>query len=801
MKTLKYAIRFLMRAKSYTLINLLGLAFSLACSIILLRYIHRELTVDTHCVDRERIVVPLRDISGNQNVASTQFCDTTYIPDNQIFRRTYLSLRWDNKVIYNNQDYFMNVVYADSSFLQMFHYQVLEGKLELSAPNQAILSEECAKRLFGNETAVGKVLEYDWEHIIDNRRGHETIRVTIGGVIKQPVCKTSLQFDLLLSNQLEEYRGNIELIQVLPSVDLEAVNDVSNVYRLFRLNPNAPGFQNRWEFVTLKDLYFNRPNNIRAYGAFFTFGSSDYLGILSVVAVLLLFVGILNFVNLYMVYMMKRQKEYGIKKVYGLQKFPLFLQIWVENVVLAFCALMVAWLIIEITQVPVARLMGTEMKYTIFDLQLSLGFLLGLPLLTSVYPYIRYQYMSPITSMRTIATNRQSVVARMLLLSVQYVVTFVLVVFSLYLNKHFQFLLNTSPGFEYEQVMEAELIPEGAFVNLQNESYAKVSVLSDKLNECADIEAWVPRNNILKGGFQQTFLNDKDESVVVQMVEGSPNFFKVYGLVLAEGNLPEFAMMGEYFFPNEATMKALGYKDMKEAFIRSERSLGTSIGKDGSIKMSGTSLFPVEAVVKNYYSGHLTEGIKPMVFRMSGDSGVGPGKFYIRIRAGKEQAVIDFLKKAVMEVYGTDEIKYTWMSDQVKAIYDEDRQVATIYTVFALIAIAVSCLGLFGISLFDIRQRYREIGIRKVNGAGMKDLYKLLFRKYVTVLVIAFVIAIPLSYYAVHTYTADFVVKASLGIDVFVIALLIVALISLGTLFWQVRKAASINPSEVMKSE
>jgi ABC-type antimicrobial peptide transport system permease subunit len=284
------------------------------------------------------------------------------------------------------------------------------------------------------------------------------------------------------------------------------------------------------------------------------------------------------------------------------------------------------------------------------------------------------------------------------------------------------------------------------------------------------------------------------------MVEGSPNFFKVYGLVLAEGNLPELTMMEEYFFPNEATMKALGYKHMENAFIRSDRPLINRI-IDGSSVHWGTSLFPVQAVVKNYYNGHLTEGIKPMVFRMSGDSGVGPGKFYIRIRAGKEQVVIDFLKKSVMEVYGTDEIKYTWMSDQVAAIYDEDRQVATIYTVFALIAIAVSCLGLFGISLFDIRQRYREIGIRKVNGAGMKDLYKLLFRKYVTVLVIAFVIAIPLAYYAVHTYTADFVVKASLGIDVFVIALLIVALISLGTLFWQVRKAASINPSEVMKSE
>ena len=791
MKTLKYAIRFLMRAKSYTLINLLGLAFSLACSIILLRYLHRELTVDAHCVDRERTVVVLRDIGGNQNVSTTKFCDTTYISDHQIIRRTNLTLNSNETMIYENQEYFMNMIYADSSFLQMFNFQAVDGKLELSRPHDALISSDCAKRLFGNEHAVGKVLEYNWKHFDENNvGGTEKINITIVGVVKEPVCKTTLHFDILLSNQLEKYKGNMELIQVLPGVDLEAVNRVSNVYREFKHGD----FQQRWEFLPLKDFYFNRPNNIRFLDVFFHFGSSDYLGILSIVAVLLLFVGILNFVNLYMVYMMKRQKEYGIKKVYGLQKLPLFLQIWVENVVLAFCALLVAWLFIEITQIPVARLMGTDMKYTIFDIYLSLAFLLGLPLITSVYPYIRYQYMSPITSMRSIVTNRQSVVARMLLLSVQYVITFVLVVFSLYLNKHFQFLLHTSPGFEYEDIMVADLIPE------KQKDYHKPAVLGDKLNECVDIESWIQGDNILNDGILMKFVNDKDESTVVHMVDVSPKFLKVYGIELSDGEMPEIKGFVDKFIPNEAAMKAFGYKQLKDAFIRSERSLNVVYNEDGSIERKDNLLLPVKAVVKDYYVGHLTEGIKPMVFRVSSD-GVSLSKFYIHIREGKEESVVQFLKKIVMEVYGTDEISYSWLSEQVEAIYEEDRQVATIYTVFALIAIAVSCLGLFGISLFDIRQRYREIGIRKVNGASMKDLYKLLFRKYVTILGIAFVIATPLAYYAIHVYTADFAIKASIGIDVFLISLLLVALISMGTLFWQIRKAANINPSIVMKRE
>ena len=141
------------------------------------------------------------------------------------------------------------------------------------------------------------------------------------------------------------------------------------------------------------------------------------------------------------------------------------------------------------------------------------------------------------------------------------------------------------------------------------------------------------------------------------------------------------------------------------------------------------------------------------------------------------------------------------LEDEVKAIYDEDRKIAGVYNIFAFIAIAVSCLGLFGISLFDIRQRYREIALRKVHGAGMKDLYQLLFKKYLAVLGASFVVAVPIACYLIHQYTTDFVVKAPIGMGIFVLALLLVAVISMGTLYWQIRKAANIDPATVMKSE
>ena len=792
MKTLTYAIRFLARSKSYTIINLLGLAFSLACSIILIRYIHREWTVDTHCVDRERIVVPIQDMKVTSGLTNLENCDTTFIPDNQIVRRAPLEFSSDATVKYNEQDYTLNFIATDSCFLQMFHYPLVAGTAELSAPDHALITQECANRIFGKQNPVGKTLTID------------KTTVTIRGVIQPPACKSVFHFDMLVNEKATRYITTAMLFQLLPSVDLKTVNQASGIFRKLKRGT----LSQRIEFVTVKDLYFNKPKNVKpSEKNCLVFGSSDYLNILFIVAILLLFVGILNFVNLYMVYMMKRNKEYGIKKVFGLQKFPLFVQIWTENVIIAFWALMFAWLIVEITQVPVARLMDTEMHYTWFDLQLSLGFLFGMPVLTSIYPYIRYQYMSPITSMRAIATGRQSIMTRMAFLSIQYVVTFVLMVFSLYLNSHFRFLINTPPGFRTESILEAPIVESGFSVvageditETVKRYNAHLEAIVRKMDECPDILAWTSSDNILlEREFRMTIYNDKDEATECVKIYADEKFFQVYDLKIVEGQLPEMSQISQTAaILNQAAMKALGYKHLDEAFIRANEGFGQAIDTNGNLTEYGKTLFPVTAVVEDYYPGHITEGVKPIIIlpgRIPGD------KTLVHIAKGKEKEVLEYLKNAVREVYGKDELEYSWMEDQVKTIYDEDSRVATIYIIFALIAIGIACLGLFGISLFDIRRRYREIAIRKAHGAGMKDLYQLLFKKYLLILGISFVVATPIAYYSILQYTADYVVKAPVGIGIFVLALLLVTAISMGTLYWQIRKAANIDPATVMKSE
>ena len=788
MKTLKYAARFLMRAKSYTVINLLGLAFSLACCIILMRYIHRELTVDTHCVDRERVVVAIRDINNSRFVSSIDdvhaFMKKEMIRKDDIIQRcSFIGRRKDN-LIYKKQSYNTNVWIADSTLFHFFNYPLVEGECRLNAPDDAILTRNFAEKVFGTESPIGKSMTYN------NKV------VTVRGVIDSPKCKTSMVFDALLSIHLTKDWGQLisEFIHLSPHVDLKAINAETNVFR------KEDDINLRYELMTLRQAY-EQTNPFK--NELFIHTNMTYIYLLAGVALLLFLVGILNFVNIYMVLMMTRSKEYGIKKVFGLRGSTLFVQIWLENLLLIIPAILVAWLLIEISQIPVNRLFQETFNYTWFDLWLSLGFVCLMPLCTSVYPYIRYNYRTAITSMRTIGSDRQSVKVRMGFLFVQYILTVCIIIVSLYFGKHLSFLQNTSPGFRTEGILMANLQHErrsyeGATMEEIRAIWARIEQIESKLKECPYIEKHIYGAQLFKGDETKVF-NDEAQMVncITQFV--SNKFFDVFDIPIIEGEISQREGYSDYrVVLNRAAMKAFGYQSLDEAFIRWE-STQWVYSVNGKMVEGGKELMPVAAVVEDYYSGHLTQGIKPMVFVLIGEQDMGTAN--ICLRPGQEEACIDYLKKITQEVYNTDEFSYTWLKDDVLDIYKKDRQITIIYFVFAFIAIAISCLGLFGISLFDIRQRYREIGIRKVNGASMKDLYKLLFRKYIIVLGIAFVVATPIAYYLIHQYTADFVVKAPMGIGIFIIALLIVTLISLGTLFWQVRKAANINPADVVKRE
>ena len=789
MKTLKYSWRFLMRSKSYTIINLLGLAFSLACSIILMRYIHRELTVDTHCIDREHVYAICTNTEGNRGLSGLkQYNYDTISIDNRFVEAmtTYIPLEKDYVISGTNRIPARCLV-TDSVFFQLFHYPIVQGKLSLTTPQSALLTEKYARKIFGNENPIGKILRYS--------NGKD---ITIEGIVGEPECKTTINFDIILSSKLSQHweRMNTELYRFLPGTDINAINKTGSVPRYI----NDPEYDTRthtFSLISVKDIYWDGSLTDRE-PAMFLSGNRSHLIILSGVCLLLLLTGILNFINLYLVALLRRGKEYGLKKVFGVCGRTLFANIWIENTLLVLSALLVSWLIIEIMSAPTEYLFDTHFSYTAFDGWLSASILLLLPVITSIYPYIKYNYTSPILSIRSIGAQSHSKHFRMFFLGAQYIITFLLVVLSLYFNRQLGMLLSTKPGFRTKNIMNVNLVYESKdFSSYTYESMQqrrqRVMQLDNELNACPFIELYEPSyENILTPTFGTNYLNNKGEKVFLNIHYATPAFFKLYDIKVIEGEIPDINKEDRrtVFVVNKAALKALGYTSINGVGVIEENQKKAN---------ANASLQPIVAVVEDYFEGHLTSGIKPTIYpvgaRFSGDL------YQIAYTPGKKKEVIDFLRNLEYKLYGSEDFEYTFLEDDIKAMYTQDRQTATIYSIFAGMAIIISSLGLLGISLFDIRQRYREIAIRKVNGASAKDLYRLLFRKYITVLIIAFVIAIPLACYLINTYTQDFAVRAPVSIDIFIISLLLVIIISLGTLAYQIQKAAHINPTQIMKTE
>ena len=792
MKTIKYAIRFLVRSKSYTLINLLGLAFNLACCIILMRYIHRELTVDTHCVDRENIYGVIYSMEGNISLGAVdnERNDSVCIDESTVEARTSIKIIENEHIVYQGNRYIGQVIVADSSYFEMFPYQVLQGSLLLSKPESALLTESFARKIFGKENPIGKIMRYS--------NGKD---ITVTGILKEPINKRSLQFDMILHNDLCKSWGRMST-DFLRFTSEEAVRqaNLSGQYPRY-INPHATQWDTRkftFSLIPLKEAYWNQSLMYQTAPIMGVSGSQSHLYVLGAICLLIFLAGCINFVNLYLAIMQKRSKIYMLRRVFGANGKALFQHIYAENFLLIACALFIAWLLIEITQVPVSQMLDSTFAYTPFDAWISLAFLGLLPLLVSLYAFWQCRKKLPIDSIRGIGEVSRRLGSRMVFLGMQYIMTFLLVIVSLYFNKHLQYLLNTPPGFRTEGIIEAKLIYESNDSGSYNAEYREarkkaISHIDSQLNQCPDIEQWtaIPWS-IIGFDYRTNYSKGQGETYQMNQFIATPEFFEIFDIPVLEGIIPKVGGDDRllYQIANRSAMKVLGYDSCKNTILYNE-DMRRLMPEHASSTISG--------VVEDYFDRHISLGIRPTIFYIT--NYYSGEVYHIACRPGKVEAVIDYLKKVEKEVYGASDFEYSLVADKVNELYQEDKRVASIYTLFSSIAILIICLGLFGISLFDIRQRYREIAIRKVNGAGLKDLYRLLFKKYLLVLGASFMVATPLAYYLIHRYTADFAVKAPIGIGIFVWALLLIVAISVGTLWWQIRKASNIDPAVVMKSE
>lgn len=801
MRLLILSINALLKFRAYTVLNVVGLAVSLACVLTIARYIHQENTVN-HCFpDYDRICLVKSIISNGKCSLGGYRSGLEDDPAVEEFT-AYTSVS-DLMLVFGKQKVQSRVFSIDSTFFKMFPYKVLMGSNRIRRPGDVVITRSFWEEVLQGRPVVGGSFT--------NGQGR---KFTIIGVVDAPATKTSWQPQMFMSDEIDAFLlySPTYALRMVPGYDLKALNQKHG--KEVPRNKWATYQTLRYEYLPLSELYFDA--DLERDNPMYRFGNPGYISVLTAVAFLMGLIGLLNFVNIYTVIMSRRSREFGIKKVFGAGKAAIFVQIYVENMLLAGFALLLCWTILEVTRylfynelyIPVA----SDVR---FDLLASAIVLWGLPLLTTVYPYLKFTRSLPVNSIRAITTSRVSVRSRMVFLGVQYVLTIFIISVSLFFVKQLDYMLHADLGFRTHDIINATMYhnPLGLYKdskeNLLDEGKRQQinrELVNRRMAESTLFEYWNRSSNILlDGGRLENFALERAENGFHQALVTSMTrrTMDMYGLQLVEGRLwndsVDEALSRNSFkiIINETAKRVLGVKDITREKLQPE---------DVHFASSWMPDFfnpPCEivGVIKDFNVRHLSKATMPMVIYYDSEIKWGLYAVTAAYRHEDRARVIRFLSDLYEEATGRTDFEYTLIEDVLAKMYEDDRRVVRIYTLFAGVAILISLLGLLAIALFDISQRRREIGLRKVNGAQARDIYPLLLRKYLAVLGVSALVSVPLSWLAITLYLQGFAHKAPLTPGLFVVAVLVTALLSLLTVMWQVHRAAHVNPAEVIKRE
>ena len=797
MKALLLSIRTILRFRTYTAINVLGLALSLGCVFVLVRYIHQEYTVNHFVPEADRTfltaVFKEGEPRGSLGESGDRNNDPNYRnpldhPAVEAFSR--FMMFDDDFVTKDDYRYAVNTVVVDSLFFDLIPYGCKEGSLQLK-PDEALLTPQAALRIFGTEHAVGKEL------VTSSGKP-----VRVAGILKEPSTKSSFQFDVVLSVYLmrDWSRVAYEVVRLHRPEDGNEINQANRTPMKLVYYGNLAVY---YQLVPLKDFYLSR--QVSAYVDSVTQGRPDVLRLLGLVVGLILLVGLLNYMNLYSVVMLKRGRELGMKKVLGAGKGQIFLQLYAENVCLNAAVVFLAWLLVEVTRRLVDAWFDIPVQGDLrFDLLLSAAVLFLLPLFTMLPPYCRYAYAAPMRSLSQVGVGGKATRSRTVFLFLQYVIAFCLTVAAIYLSRHLQYLLHTDVGYRTEDIIQCRLWKENPASysdnNLRQQEFEKMqaalALIEKRVGESPLFNGMVYGEPPYAGGWGLNFHTENGEATEAITFWTSREYMDFFGFRILEGRgWGDEDVFSQYkLIANKAFLAALHISDWRQTKVIPQNRMWFTSGESSDVIP-----YEIVGVMDDFKTGHLSGGNRPVVFVYSGSD---PRDLcFISIAPGKRKEAISFLSDLYQEAVGRGDFEYSFVTDEIARLHEEDRKVTRIVITFALIAIVIACLGLFGLSLYDIRQRYREIALRKVHGAQVADICRLLLRKYFVLLGAAFVTGAVIAYVGIHRYMEDFPHHAPLSLWIFLVAGVIVAIIALLTVLWQIRRASQVNPAEVMKRE
>jgi putative ABC transport system permease protein len=799
----KIAWRNITRQKGYSGINIIGLAIGIAACLLILQYVSFELSYENFHENKDRIYRVQLDRFDNGKL-STQWAAGAYAAGNSFKDAIpeiegYVKLVPRDPVIaeVRNQPIKINkVFYATNSFFSIFTYPLIAGdkNTALTEPSTAAISETSARTLYGTTNALGKTLT------LNRKRDY-----TITAIFKDPPVNTQLKPDILLS-----YPTFVKIAGPNNNPETAWQWDGCLTYVLLRKDADPKGVEKKFvpvveKFTAAEMKKFNAGARYYLEPLTDIHLQSHYIGepapngdgkttyLLLAIAFFIAVIAWVNYINLATARAVSRAKEVGIRKTVGSERKQLIIQFLSESALLNFIALVLALVIVIIAMPGFNKLSGQNLSFSLFSKTSFWSGLVGLFFIgvffSGLYPAFVLSGFKPIEVLKgkLIATTKGALLRKGLVVF-QFTASLFLLIGTLAVYQQIQYMRKQSLGINIDQTLVIR--PPGVLIDstyLQNMSSFKETLTQHTGIKGVAISTSIPGEAVgwNAGGIK---LAGTDESTQKQyrVIGMDHDYMKQYGIKLLAGRYfsKDFGTDDSAVIFNKKGFEQLGLNKPEDA-----------VGK--RIDFWG-SRYTIIGVAENFHQQSLREAFEPLIFRLI--PGVR-GYLSVKTTASKASETIALVKSNWDKFFPGNTFDYFFLDDHFDQQYRADQRFGQVFGLFTSLAILVACLGLFGLASFTTIQRTKEIGIRKVLGASVSGILKLLYQEFATLLVIAFVIAVPLAWLTIGNWLQGYAFRINIHWYYFVLPFIVILVVALLTVSFQSIKAAIANPVKSLRTE
>jgi putative ABC transport system permease protein len=790
---LKTAWRNILNNKFYATINVAGLTVGLVMGLFMLLWVQDELSFDSFNKNAKKIykvgIVGGTGISKqifNNIIAPVSTFAKSEIPEVadgvRILNVGSAPFKYKNKVFIED-----NFAFTDPSYFTVFDFNLIEGDKRNPFPdnNSVVITQSTAQRYFGNEDPIGKTVMMGQ---------NELVKVT--GVIPDYPENSSFKYNVLMPVSRFNYlayvknKTSYDGKTVVTSMDADWSNFGFETYLLLKGNVNAAILEKKLQAIHERNKpddapvpYLTQPLlKMHLYKADGTDGGISTVKTFAIVALMILVIACINYVNLSTARSMLRAKEVSMRKIIGAGKFQLFMQFMVETTLLFSIAALFALVLMYVLLPTYNEFSGKQLTFSLsnYNIWASIAITMaGTLAASSIYPALLLSSFEPLKALKgKISIGIGNAAFRRILVVVQFAISIVLIIGTLIIGNQLSFIRNKNLGYNKENIfsfaISDDMIKHFDAVNgelLKNPAVAGVTRAG---------------RNIITGG-ASTGDNDWDgkpanSNMWFNQIYANTDLISFFKMKIIEGtNFTGAVADSSHFLINETAVHEMGLTNPVGKRLRVQKINGTIIG-----------------VVKDFHFTTIHKKIEPVVFQYNPDR---CWRVYVKTTGnGSQKAIAQ--AQMVWKQYNNDiPFTYAFLDDTYNKLYSNEQKQGSLFNIFSAIAIVISCLGLFGLATYSAQVKTREIGIRKVLGASVAKIISLLATEFMILIVIAIVVAVPVAWYIMNSWLQDFAYKITIGWWVFIIAGCGATFIALATISIQSVKAALANPVKSLRSE